>query len=110
MDTKARVGLRIQAIRKERFRSQAELAEAIGRSVETVSAIERGKSLPNFETLERLARALDVPIREFFNLPEKDLSPRRDAIVAQINAKLLAFSEQKLETALEVISALERGR
>lgn len=85
------------------------LADAIDRSFETVSAIDRGKSLPYFETIERLATALDVPIRAICDLPENELPPKREAKFAQINAKLLDVSEAKLETALEVTGALERG-
>lgn len=103
-----RVGLRIKAIRKEKFGSQAKLAEAIGRSLEAVSSIERGKSLPNFETLERLAKVLDVPMREFFDLPAKKLSPKREALVAEINAMLLDKSDAQLQTVVDVIKALER--
>lgn len=107
MDTKARIGQRIKAIRKYKIGSQARLAELTGRSLETISSIERGKSLPNIETLERLAKALDVPMREFFDVPEGRRSKKQDALLAEIDALLMDKSEQQLKTVLDVIKALE---
>jgi transcriptional regulator with XRE-family HTH domain len=48
------------------------LAEKVERTVDAISPLERGRSLPSFETLERLALALDVPIRDFFVVDKGD--------------------------------------
>ena len=77
MDMKKSVGLRIKALRSQRGISQEEFAQQLDRSVDTISAIERGKSFPSYETLEKLAETLKVPVREFFDIPEQNEEPDR---------------------------------
>ena len=72
------VGLRVKALRQRRGLSQEELAERIDRSLNAISNIERGRTLPNFTTLERLSEVLGVPVREFFDhQPDASDNPRR---------------------------------
>ncbi|RWE64693.1 helix-turn-helix transcriptional regulator [Mesorhizobium sp.] len=70
MDLKARIAVRLKAVRKSRELTQNELADRTGRSVDAISNIERAKSLPSLEMLRALAEALDLPIVEFF-MPEQ---------------------------------------
>jgi transcriptional regulator with XRE-family HTH domain len=61
------------------------LAEKVERTVDAISQLERGRSLPSFETLERLALALDVPIRDFFDVGKgDDGSMQRTRLIAII--------------------------
>jgi transcriptional regulator with XRE-family HTH domain len=64
--SKIRIGQRIKALRKERKLSQEELAENIGKSVETISHIERSIFLPRLETAQEIADVLGVPLFELF--------------------------------------------
>lgn len=106
MNTKVRVGARVRAIRRQRGLSQVQLAEAAQRSVETISAIERGKSLPNSETLERFAEALGVRVQDFFSFHNAPGNVRRDTVVAEINASLIKLSDSELKLAADLIQAL----
>jgi putative transcription factor len=72
MKLQDRVALRIRVTRKRRGFTRAVLAERVERTVGAISQFERGRSLPRFETLERLALALDVPIRDFFDVGKGD--------------------------------------
>lgn len=63
-------GLRVQALRRRRNLTQEELAEAIGRSVDTVSNIERGFSSTRIETAQIIADAVGVSLAELFELDE----------------------------------------
>ena len=72
MKLRERVSLRIKTIRKRRGLTQAQLAEKVGRTGDAISQLERGLSLPSFETLDRLAEALQVPIRDFFDTDRTD--------------------------------------
>lgn len=47
--------------------TQEQLAEASNISVDFLSLIERGKSGPSFEVIERLAEALEVPVKDLFD-------------------------------------------
>ena len=112
MSIKRRVGHRIKLARRRRGLSQEDLAERVDRSTEAISSIERGRTLPNFVTLERLARALDVPVREFFDIgPESARdNPRRSRIIVELVDAASGLNDADLELALEQVQALARKR
>ena len=113
MGTGYHVGVRVRAIRKRRGLTQEKLAALVGRSVEAISTLERGRSQPTLETLERLSEQLDVPIREFFDFDERDqdASSHRIALLAAIADAARTLSERDLKIAAAQIDALAaRGR
>jgi transcriptional regulator with XRE-family HTH domain len=63
----------VRRIRKERGLSQQALSELAGINKVTLVHIETGKSSPNVDTLEKLARALDVEVADFFPKVEPSL-------------------------------------
>jgi transcriptional regulator with XRE-family HTH domain len=60
------VGIRIRELRNQQDLSLKLLAERSSLNINTLSMIETGKTSPSIGTLQRLARALEVPIIEFF--------------------------------------------
>ncbi|HKT73237.1 MAG TPA: helix-turn-helix transcriptional regulator [Steroidobacteraceae bacterium] len=110
MKLQDRVALRIRTIRKRRGLTQDELAEKIDRTGDAVSQLERGKSLPSFETLERLAVALDVPIRDFFDVSRSVESSQR----TKLNTALLdiagRLSEKDLQMAVNLLTVIVESR
>ncbi|HEX2979222.1 MAG TPA: helix-turn-helix transcriptional regulator [Anaerolineaceae bacterium] len=68
----AGVGECLRTLRLRSGHSLRSLAERSGLNINTLSLIEHNRTSPSVHTLERLARALDVPITAFFE-PEKDL-------------------------------------
>jgi putative transcriptional regulator len=52
--------------------TQAELAELIGVTRQTVIAIEKGRYSPSLEMAFQIARAFDVPLDEVFQYPNGD--------------------------------------
>lgn len=60
------VGERVRTLREARGFSLRGLAEESGLSLNAISRIERGHSSPTVSSLARLAAALSVPVREFF--------------------------------------------
>ena len=66
------VGARVRQLREERGLSLRGLAELCGISPNTVSLIERGASSPSVDTLQNLARGLEVPIVAFFERGETE--------------------------------------
>lgn len=71
-------GTRLRSIRHQRKMTQEEFAELLGISVDFLSLIERGTNAPSFEVLERIGKALKMPVRDLFdfrNMPAK-LPPR----------------------------------
>ena len=88
--------------------TQERLAERIGRTIEAVSSLERGKNFPSQETLDRLAKALDVPMRDFFDFDESDTaaSPKRTALLAAIADAVHTLDDHHLAIAAAQIGAL----
>lgn len=109
MSLKLRVGGRLREIRKARGLTQERLAERIERSVDAVSALERGLALPSFETLEKLADVLDVPIRDFFDV-EEGASEARVRMLTRLMMHARALSDADLEIAVEQVALLARRR
>lgn len=63
---KVRLAQRVKKLRKDKKLSQEELAAEIGKTLDTISHIERGIYLPKLETAEDIADALDVELYELF--------------------------------------------
>ncbi|RYE42053.1 MAG: helix-turn-helix domain-containing protein [Hyphomicrobiales bacterium] len=109
MDIRKRVGLRIRAARRQHGLSQSELAAKLERSIDTVSAIERGLSLPNLETLEGLARVLGVPLRDFFDFEEQGATPKQEKALAELLTLARQMSDRQLALCLELARVVVRA-
>ena len=66
------IGSQIANIRKEREITQAELAEKIDVTVETISRLERGVSMPSIKTLEAISKALAVRLKDLFDFEREE--------------------------------------
>jgi len=61
-------GRRLRALRHHRVMSQRVLAKTSNVSMNTIGSIERGLRFPSPEVLESLSRALQVEVREMFEI------------------------------------------
>jgi transcriptional regulator with XRE-family HTH domain len=66
-------GRRLRQIRDQSGETQESFAEQIGMSVDFLSLIERGKNVPSFKKLARMASGLRQPVAFFFDF--KSLPP-----------------------------------
>lgn len=67
------IGDRLRALREERKLSHGDIEERTGMLRCYVSRVERGHTVPAVETLEKFARALEIPLYKIFTdgeLPE----------------------------------------
>jgi transcriptional regulator with XRE-family HTH domain len=68
------LGERLRMLRKEKNLSQADIEERTGLLRSYVSRVENGHTVPSVETLEKIARALEIPLYQLFY--EGDQPPR----------------------------------
>lgn len=106
------IGRRIKEFREARGLTQAQLAEILGKSTETISNLERGRVLTGIHTLEQLARHLHVAVKEFFTderpspMPQEAVSPH----VLAIRNALDVLPEDDLEVLAGVAEVLQARR
>lgn len=67
---------RLRVERAERRMSQAELAERVDVSRQTINAIEVGKHDPSLPLALRIARVFGQPVEALFWLEEQDARPQ----------------------------------
>jgi putative molybdopterin biosynthesis protein len=83
VDVGSNVKNRVAAVRTNRGLSVAELAKRIDVTRQTVYAIEAGSYMPNTEVALRIARELEVPVEELFQLADAGRADDADVIPAE---------------------------
>ena len=68
-----KIGIKIRILRIKLKFSQEKLAELSELSKNSIGTIERGKSSPSIETLDRIARALNIELKELVDVSKIDL-------------------------------------
>jgi len=103
------VGRQVRRHRERMGLSQVDLAEAIGRSVQMVGRIERGRSAPSFETLEALSKVLAVPTAAFFpsDIP---VAASSDPARARLAARLAPLSPDEIAWLDRIVAGALRDR
>lgn len=86
--TKKLLGARVKELRKARGLSQEQLAEVIGIVPAHVSRIEVGRSYTTLDRLERIANALDVPIKELFEFMHLENDTVRNGDIGEMVKEL----------------------
>jgi transcriptional regulator with XRE-family HTH domain len=71
------IGQRLKTLRDEKNFSQGDIEKATGLLRCYVSRVENGHTVPNVETLEKWARALDMPLYKVMYEGDKPPKPRK---------------------------------
>ena len=101
------IGKRIQGWRKQRKLTQEKFASLIERSTDAISMIERGINFPSRETLEKMSKVLNIPIKDFLlNADETGDLTERDITISQIIGLLHSLDDKSLKMALKHIEIL----
>lgn len=104
MATSRDIGLAVKEIRKAKGMTQAELADATGRSTDAISQIERGVSVPSVDTLVSLTKALSTSVDQLLVI-DSNVPRARSARLAKAYALLSELPDAELEIAIRQISA-----
>lgn len=88
-ELKRKFGRRVQGLREAKGLTQEQLADRIGRSVDTVSNIERGVNATRIEVAHQIAVELDVDLPRLFDFDESTGAARAPKTV--VGAAVLAL-------------------
>lgn len=101
------IAARTRAARRARGMTQAELADAVSRTVEAISNIERGLSLPPLDLLQRIAETLEVSLVDLLEEPAASGTiNERAALEIQIRKAAAALTIEGLRAASKQLDAL----
>ena len=104
------IGKKIKALREAKGLTQAQLADILGKTVETVSNFERGQVQASVATLDNLAGHLGVPIKELFDdVPRAEVAAPSGSAQSVLNA-LNYLSEEDVEVLAGLARVLEERR
>lgn len=112
MNLKLNIGLKVKAARRDKGLTQEQLAEAIGKAVETVSNIERGHALTGIDTLQQISRVVGKPMAFFFEDVEDERTVSRTRLEAeeQLRTLIRLLDEDELPLAASLLAALTEFR
>ncbi len=68
-----KLGIKIRFLRIKMKLSQEQFAELAGLSKNSIGMIERGQSKPGIETLEKIANALNIELKELVDVSKINL-------------------------------------
>ena len=85
---------------------QEQLSERVGIDPKHLSRIEVGRGFPSLDTLDNLAKALNVELKDFFEFAHKTTSPRE--LKEILNNLLKEVDEERLRLLIKVVRAVVR--
>lgn len=91
------IGERLRTLRREKKLSQKEIGESTGLPQSYLSLVENGHTVPGIQTLEKLSRALGLPMYQLF----------RDG---ELPSELAAASEEPISIDVSTGSTRTDGR
>lgn len=101
------IGERIREIRRARRMTQAALAEAIGRTEDSVSQIERGLNLPTIDTVLAMAKALTIPVDHIISSPElREADAQKKTELSEASLMLATMAPGDLNLAIKLLRVL----
>ena len=86
------IGKKIQAARKSKGLTQKQLAERIGVATGTIQQYELGKRQPKLETLDKIAKSLDVSIFDILPSYEGGFEEEYEKMVKKLRKKYFPYS------------------
>lgn len=100
-----KVGTRIRTLRKERGYTQEQLAFEANMHPAQIGHIERGVQSPTIDTLEKIIKALNVSINEFFNFDNVSLNNEN-----ALNLFLNTLSQEELNDISTILIILKKWK
>ncbi len=102
MNIKKNLGKRIKELRKRKNLSQEKLSEMVNIAQNTLSYIETGDNFCTAETLENIAKAMNVEPQELFNFGH---FKSNDELLKDINT-ILMKNPNKIQEVYRIVKAI----
>jgi len=100
-------GANVRHYRKARRLNQEQFAAAAGLSPGMMGKIERGETTPSFDSVEKIAAALDVPEAVLFTAGTMTVpTGERGRLLQRINIQLSKLNNNDLARAAKMLTAL----
>lgn len=106
MERQELFGSRVRSVREAAGLNRDTVAERMNRSSSYVGEIERGEKWPAFDTLELLAKALEVEPPTLFEYEAEEIN--NDILLSKLQQLLSNRNTEELQLALRVLRALFR--
>ncbi len=112
------IGKRLREIREAKNLSQGDIEQRTGLIRHYVSRVENGHTVPALETLERFARALEVPVYALFYEEEQTKLPSRKSSeygkdardLEQLRHALARMPKYRRQLLMSLAQQMARGR
>ncbi len=104
--TKVLLGARIKELRKIKGLSQEVLSEKVDIDPKHLSRIEVGRGFPSLDTLEKIANALDVDLKDFFEFAHEAKGSKE--LIKMLESLAKETDEDKLRLLVKVARAVAR--
>lgn len=104
--TKELLGGRVKELRKMRGFSQEKLSEKVGIDPKHLSRIEVGRGFPSLDSLEKLADALNVELKDFFEFAH--VAEDAKGLMKTLEGLAKGTDEEKLRLLVKVARAVVR--
>lgn len=79
------IGLYITEWRRKKDLKQGDLAQKLGMSAAQLCRLEKARHMPTFQTLRRLAEALDIDIQDLTRPPPEDSAQEENSMLPEVN-------------------------
>ncbi len=95
-------GKHIKKLREAKGYSQEQLAELVGLEYQTISRIETGYYFTSYENLQKIAKALNLTIKDLFDFSEDELT--KAELIKLITKDIKSFEIKDLKTIRKMIN------
>ena len=99
-------GQKVKNLRKLHNYTQEKMSELIDIDVRQVARIEAGESLPSVETLQKMAKILDVTPNDLLNFDNNETNSSKLSLKSDINDILSLAKEEQLILIKKLIPAV----
>lgn len=103
------LGEKIRQIRKSKGLTQEQLAEQIGIDNKHLSRIEKGRHMPTYNIIKRLAKVLDFDIFEIDNMSVDSIKQPDKIYLKSLNILNSAKSDDEKKYYLEALQHAQKG-